>query len=285
MILVTGAAGKTGRAVVGALADQGAAVRALVHRREQEALVFSIGASQVIVGDLGHRPTIEQAVDGVRAIYHICPNVHPLELEYVELLIHQAVSAQVTHFGYHSVMHPQTERMAHHWRKLRVEEALFEAGLPFTIIQPCAYMQNLTAHEESINARGIIEVPYSVSAKLSLVDLQDVAAVVARVLCEPGHECATYELAGPEAVDYEQIADTFQALLGKPVRAEQLDLDTWRSNARRNGLGEEQINTLCAMFEYYDDFGFKGNPNVLAHLLGRQPNRLENAIRRMMISH
>ncbi len=283
MILVTGAAGKTGKAVVNALANRGASVRALVRRREQADLMLGIGASHVTVGDLRDRSTIEQAVDGVEAIYHICPNVDPLEIEYAQLLIHEAISAGVGHFGYHSVLHPQTERMIHHWRKLRVEEALFESGLPVTILQPCAYMQNLVAYVESINSQGRIRVPYSTAAKLSFVDLDDVAAVVATVLCEPGHKGAIYELAGPRAVDHRQIAAAFSTVLGRPVHAEQISTDAWASKARKNGLGERRIRALCAMFEYYDRFGFRGNSNVLTHLLGRRPGALEDAIRRMTV--
>ncbi len=52
----------------------------------------------------------------------------------------------LSHFVYHSVLHPQTEEMPHHWQKLRVEESLFRTHLPFTILQPCAYMQNLDIH-------------------------------------------------------------------------------------------------------------------------------------------
>ena len=282
MILVTGAAGRTGRAVVRALAERGAAVRALVHRPEQNDLMVSIGAAQVIVGDLGDRSTIERAVNGVSALYHICPNVNPLEIEFAELLIQASVKAEVRHFGYHSVLHPQTERMVHHWRKLRVEEALFESGLSFTILQPCAYMQNLSAYIESIKTCGVIQLPYSVSARLSFVDLQDVADVVATVLCGPQHKGAVYELAGPEAVDHVRIAEIFHEVLGKPVQAQRIGLETWASSARRNGLGEEQIGVLCAMFEYYDAFGLVGNPNVLTHLLGRQPNTLEDFVRHLM---
>ncbi len=51
MILVTGAAGKTGRAVTAALAARGEQVRALVHRQRQAASVLAAGAKEVVVGD------------------------------------------------------------------------------------------------------------------------------------------------------------------------------------------------------------------------------------------
>ena len=70
------------------------------------------------------------------------------------------------HFVYHSVLHPQTEKMNHHWQKMRVEEMIFESGLPFTILQPAPYMQNLLAGWKSIVEDGVLRVPYSVDSEI-----------------------------------------------------------------------------------------------------------------------
>lgn len=280
MILVTGAAGKTGRAIIRELAARGADVRAFVRRPSQRQEVITLGAKEAVSGDLGQLLDIKQAFEGVEAIYHICPNVDPREEAYAARLIELASTAGLGQFGYHSVLHPQTESMAHHWRKLRVEEALFESGLPFTIIQPCAYMQNLLAQKDAILASGLIRVPYSVEARLSLVDLQDVAKVVATVLMEPGHTGAIYELAGPEPVSHRQIAAVISDALERRVVAERLDIDAWTKDALGNGLGDYQIRTLRSMFDYYDQYGFIGNSNVLTYLLGQEPTTIQGFISR-----
>lgn len=80
-ILVTGAAGKTGRAVVRTLARRGMRARALVFRERQATGIQALGATEVVVGDLRSRDDLERAVGGIRALYHICPNVHPQEVE------------------------------------------------------------------------------------------------------------------------------------------------------------------------------------------------------------
>ena len=99
---------------------------------------------------------------GVRAVYHIPPNVHPREVEIGDIVISCSTGNGVEHFVYHSVLHPQIEAMPHHWLKLRVEERLIASGLPFTILQPTAYMQNITSQLERIKERGIYQVPYPV---------------------------------------------------------------------------------------------------------------------------
>ena len=280
MILVTGAAGKTGRAVIEALAGQGEVVRALVHRPEQAAVVERLGASEAIVGDMTDRDTMQRAVRGVRAVYHICPNMHPHEVAIGQAAIDAARAAGVAHFVYHSVLHPQTEAMPHHWQKLRVEERLLESGLPFTILQPAAYMQNLLVHWPRITAEGVYPVPYALETRLSLVDLQDVAAAAALVLGEEGHAGATYELVGTAALSQQEVAEVLSRQLGRPVRAEAVDRETWQRGARAAGLGEYAIETLLKMFRYYERYGFAGNPRVLTWLLGRPPKTLADFIGR-----
>jgi len=131
------------------------------------------------------------------------------------------------------VLHPQTEKMPHHWRKLRVEELLLESGLPFTILQPAAYMQNIAAGWERIREAGVYRVPYPVATRISLVDLQDVAEVAAMVLLGDDHLGATYELVGTAPLSQVEVAQQLAAALGRPVRAEAISLDVWEQEARQ----------------------------------------------------
>lgn len=282
MILVTGAAGKTGRAVLRQLVAQGQAVRAFVHRPEQAQTVRNLGAKDVLVGDLRDQATVRHAASGARAVYHICPNVSPDEVTMGELHIAAAKSAGVEHFVFHSVLHPQIEAMPHHWGKLRVEERLFESGLNFTILQPTTYMQNVLANWDQIVQQGIYEVPYSVDTRLSMVDLEDVAQVAALVLLQSGHAGATYELVGNESISPAEAATVLSRQLERPVRAEPVGLETWEERARFAGLGDEQIAMLIKMFRYYESHSFWGNSRVLSCLLGHQPTRFDTFVERMM---
>lgn len=281
MILVTGAAGKTGRAVIRALVARGESVRALVHRPEQGWLVEELGTQDVVVGGMRLQATMDQAAQGARAVYHICPNVHPDEVSIGQTAIAAARSAGVQHFVYHSVLHPQVEAMPHHWLKMRVEERLLQSGLSYTILQPAAYMQNVLAHWDRILEQGVYPVPYSVETRLGMVDLEDVAEAAAIVLTEPGHEGATYELAGAEALTQTEVAAILSQQLGRPVRAEALPLETWESQARESGLGDYQVETLTKMFRYYERYGFWGNPRVLGWLLGCPPTTFAAFVERV----
>jgi uncharacterized protein YbjT (DUF2867 family) len=280
MILITGAAGKTGQAVIRALAIRGAEVRALVRRSEQVTMVKDLGAREVLVGDMRQQVTVDQATQGIRAVYHICPNMSPEEVAIGQVLVTAARTAGVEHFVYHSVLHPQTETMPHHWQKLRVEEKLFESGLAYTILQPAAYMQNVLAHWEQIVEQGVYPVPYAAETCLGMVDLQDVAAAAATVLIKAGHEGATYELAGPDALTQTETAAILAEQLGRSVRVQVVSLDVWELGARTSGLGDYQVETLVKMFGYYERYGFWGNSQVLGWLLGRPPTSFAAFVRR-----
>jgi uncharacterized protein YbjT (DUF2867 family) len=219
-------------------------------------------------------------MEGVQAVYHIPPNVHPREVEIGQIVIQEAFRECVEHFVYHSVLHPQLEDMPHHWLKLRVEEQLIASGLPFTILQPTAYMQNITNQLDKINQEGIYEVPYSVSTRLCLVDLLDVAEVAAIVLTEGTHIGAIYQLVGTGLTSQQEIASLLGKLLGKEIRAAQVSLEDWQNQVAESGLGSYQISTLVKMFLHYQNHGFSGNPRMLHWLLGRQPTTLEECLNR-----
>jgi uncharacterized protein YbjT (DUF2867 family) len=271
MLLVTGASGKTGQAICKALADRGQHVRALVRRA-----VAIPGAEEKVVGDVLAEADVQRAMEGVRAVYHICPNMHPEEQRIGDLVIGAAKAAGVQHFVYHSVLHPQTQGMPHHWNKLKVEEMLFESGVPFIILQPAAYMQNLLAYWPGIVQRGLFAVPYPVETRISLVDLDDVAEAAAIVLTEPGHLGATYELVGTPPLSQADVADLMSQKLNRSVRVQMQTIEEW--SARASSLSDYARATLIKMFRYYARYGLVGNPTVLGWLLGRSPTSLDEFI-------
>ena len=274
MILVTGAAGKTGRAVIRALAARGARVRALVRNVQHAAALEALGAAEVSIGSFGDGHALARAADGTAAIYHICPNASRNEVGYARAVVAAARSRGVGRFVYHSVLHPQIEAMPHHWEKMRVEEMLFASGLSVTVLQPTAYMENILSLLRGVAEEGVLRVPYPVETRLSLVDLDDVAEAAALALATEDHAGATYELVGTPPLSQAEVADAMSLALGREVRIEGEPIEAWEARARAGGMGEHERRTLAAMFRYYAAHGLTGNPNVLRWLLGRAPNGL-----------
>ena len=271
MILVTGAAGKTGQAVVRALLANGRTVRTLVRNETQRELISSLYDTDIVIGDMSVESVISSLFEDIRAVYHICPNMHPDELSIGLAMISAAKNADVTQFVFHSVLHPQVEAMPHHWQKMRVEEALFTSGIPFTILQPAAYMQNILVEWKNIQQEGIIRVPYSPESKGSPVDLNDVADVASLVLSDRDHIGATYELCGPDILTYQEQATILSEYIDRSIRVEQISLNEWKTLAYGAGLRTYSVESLLKMFLYYDLYGFWGSSHVLSTLLQRPP--------------
>lgn len=274
MILVTGAGGKTGLALLHELARQGRASRALVRSEAMIPFVLEAGASEVRPGDLLDRQSMESAFEGISAVYHIPPNIHEKEVAIGENVLRLAVEHNVGHFVYHSVLHPYIRAMPHHLQKALVEESIFASGLPYTILQPEAYMQNHIPGLERARAEGLFPVPYPADSRLGLVHLDDVACAAAVVIGEPRHFQATYEISGGRCWTPHQMAQLICEVFKRPVRVLEVDPQTWERGARASGMSRYQIETLQKMFDYYGRHGFWGNPVVLEHLLGRPAKTL-----------
>jgi len=279
MILVTGAAGKTGKAVIAELALQGADVHAFVHRDTHVSGVEDAGAAAVTVGSLDDADALSTAAKKCEAIYHICPNVSPDEVIYARAAITASTANGIRRFVYHSVLHPHIEAMPHHWQKMRVEELLYASALDVTVLQPTAYMQNLAAVWPSI-VDGIYPIPYPILTRISLVDLDDVAEAAALVLTHDGHSGAVYELCGTAPLNQREVADTLAEVLGQQVRAQAETPEVWEARARYLGMPDYQRETLAKMFRYYAAHGLQGNPNTLRWLLDREPTSLAVFVQR-----
>jgi uncharacterized protein YbjT (DUF2867 family) len=179
LIAVLGGHGKTGRAVVAALAGRGVEARPMGR---------------------ADWPALADAVAGCEAAYLIAPNLHPDEPAYVAAALAALTEAGVGRVVYHSVASPYAPDMPHHLGKAVSEDLVRRSGLAWTILQPGAYLQNL-------DLSGPVVVPYDVDAVFGFADLADVAAVAALVLTEDGHVGATYELASRVATVAELAAE------------------------------------------------------------------------------
>jgi len=269
-VLVTGAGGKTGAAVLRALRASGARSVALVRSVTHAAPA----ADALVVGDQREVEDLVAALTGVDAVYAIAPNLSPAEDAMARSVLAACERVGVRRFVFHSVVHPQLTAMPHHADKARAEERVVESGLDWTILQPNAYLQNLAGYVDGMRA-GCFAPPYEVDRASALVDLADVAEVAARALVDDLGVHGTFELSGPTAISPEDVAETAAGLLGRPVRAERSDPATF---VAASGLDAERQARLLAMLRHYDRHGSPGDGTVLRALLGREPRGLREVL-------
>ena len=221
----------------------------------------------------------ERAIAGADAVVHIGPAMHPREIAMGETVIDAAAAAGVRHFLLMSVTHPQLEPLLNHQSKLAAERRLLMSRLPFTILQPMHYMQDVDVPGSV--AGGAYRQPYSLDVGLSFVDLADVGESAARVLSDPArHRFATYELCGADTLTGRQVAAILAEVAGRPVEPQQLPVDRVLAGMRE--VPDYTRDAMRRLLEHYDSYGITGNPNVLSWLRGRSPTSFRQFTRRQL---
>lgn len=281
-ILITGANGRTGRAVTRALTARGAVVRAFIRAAGQWPTLQALGhASEHAVGNMADRRSIHAALAGCDALVYIGPPMHPDEALMSGHFIAVARELALHHFVYYSVMHPLRREVRHHRLKLDAEQAVVESGLRYSIVQPMRYMQHLEPIWQQVCEQGMHAMPFNTQARFNVVDLEDLAEATAIVATNDAHAYASYELAGPEALSQQDMAAIISEVIGRRVEAQQLSSDEMLRRAQAAGLSADRQEQMTVMNRHYDQHGFRGNANVLRMVLGREPTRFREYVQRL----
>ncbi len=274
---VVGASGQTGRRIVTALARHGLRARGLTRSLDSLEVAREAGATDAAQIDLADRKSLGNAVQGLDALIFVAPPFSDAEELYAANMLTAASAEGVNHFVYYSVLHPFLPGVPHHLRKLQVEAKVRESELRWTIAQPSMYQQTLLGLVERAT-NGVVRLPYSVAAEFHLVDLEDVAEAIARVVEAPAeHAYACYELAGPQRLSMAEMIEQVAQVSGRRLHIEEVPspLAPLPPNLSRSAVAE-----MMAMWAKYDRLGYSGNCNVLRLLLGREPTSLEATARR-----
>lgn len=278
-IAIVGAGGITGIALIDNLRVRGCRPRAMLRDRRKAA--WFDGKATVVTGDLADRGSLVAAFSDMAVVHFIPPVFCDREEEYAGNLIAAAMEAGVGRITYHSVLHAPTPGMPHHCRKSLVELLLRESSLDWTILQPAMYMQTPLVFFD--REQSVLAPPFDPARRFNPIDLSDVAEATANILLQPGHEFATYELAGVERLDFHRMAEIIAQLSGRPVDVvegdRQLQVD---AAASIRGFDDRQVGELLAMCCHYDAHGLVGNGNVLGMLLGRAPRNFAFAVARLL---
>ena len=281
-ILITGASGRTGRRVISQLLARNQRLHAFVRRPDAARELLEMGVADCIIGDLEREEDLRRALRGVGGVLHICPPMHPAEDRLAATMIGLCEAQGVERFVLYSVLHPLVD-VPHHRRKLEAEHALLNSSLAYTILQPCRYMQHLNAIWAQVRDHGLHAMPFDSRARFSLVDLHDLAEATAKVMVEPGHEYATYQLAGPELLAMEDCATILTGVLGREVKAIARSDEEFRRGAQASGMPAGRIEGMAVMNAHYTAHGLTGNPNVLRWLLGREPTHFADFVKRELM--
>ena len=220
MILITGANGRPGSAVVREFARNNAPVRALVREPAKADGLRELPGVEVAYGDMLWPETLESALAGVDRVLMIS-GAGPLLLETQCTFIDAAKKAGVGHIvkfsGKDSTDGFDNEKFRSSRSHEQVQRYLFAAGTPWTVLQPSQFMHVYFEEVPDIVASGELRLPLG-DTTLAPVDIDDIAKVAYAVLTTPGHEGKIYPMTGPEALTMTEAARNISDAIGKPVR-------------------------------------------------------------------
>jgi uncharacterized protein YbjT (DUF2867 family) len=279
-VLMVGATGKYASLVVPELKQRGVTVRALVREESKSDVARQQGAEEIAIADLNNSASLRAAASHVDSVFHINPAFAPNEAELGTAMVEAAKAAGVSKFVFSSVIHPSISKLSNHAAKRPVEEALYESGMEFTVLQPTMFMQNFDSSWSSVLKHRRFSLPYSKHMKASYVDYRDVAEVAALALTGDRLGYGTFELCAPGMVDRVELARIMSEAIGHLIEASESPFDEWAQAAQiPEGSMREGMRT---MYADYNQHGFPGgNALVLRSILGREPRTLQQYIQEL----
>ena len=220
IILVTGATGQSGGATARHLLASGWQVRALTRdAMKPAALALEEAGAEVIQGDFGDQTSLRNALDGVYGAFSVqLPHDLALEVEYGKRMADFANSAGVEHFVYSSVGGAERETGIPHFEsKRRIEEHIEALGIPYTILRPVYFMENLYWKKEAILQGKFDSIGLDKDKPLQMIAADDIGAF-ARIAFENPTKFfgQAVEIAGDELTEYE-MTEKLGHFLDRPI--------------------------------------------------------------------
>jgi uncharacterized protein YbjT (DUF2867 family) len=267
-ILITGATGNVGSAVLDNLGTTDVGLRALAHDESKARSLRDRGV-EAIVGDFLQPETLSPALEGVGTVLLVTP-IHPEQVTQASNVIKAAKESgndlRIVRLSVHQAFHQAPARNSR--QHAEIEDELASSGLPYTLLRPTTFMQNTLMAARTVASEGRIYQPFK-DGRLGMIDARDIGEVAAKVLTEEGHEGEVYTLTGPAAISFYDVAQALSEVLGKEVSYVPIPLEKAKEAMLDMGLSEWRADVLIeyakAHSEGYSDFTTKDVERLTGH--------------------
>lgn len=277
MIVIMGATGTIGSALLKRLVDLGVPARAL--SREPEKLRAQIGDKgrstiEVASADASDPESLRRAFAGASQLFLAMSN-SPRQIELETSIIQIAVEAGIKHIV--KISSPAFEKSSpvaiagwHH----EIEKTLCESGITHTVLRPYAFMQNLLRLVPTVTTQDIFFGTMG-DSPCNFIDCRDIADVAAEVLTNREVSGQIYTLTGSEIFSYPQIASKLSALLARPIRYINMDPQVLLSNLIEHGHMPPWLANHVVEIQTMSTVVPESPNDTVKRLLGREPRTLD----------
>jgi uncharacterized protein YbjT (DUF2867 family) len=267
-ILITGATGNVGSAVLDNLGTTDVGLRALAHDESKARSLRDRGV-EAIVGDFLQPETLSPALEGVGTVLLVTP-IHPEQVTQASNVIKAAKESgndlRIVRLSVHQAFHQAPARNSR--QHAEIEDELASSGLPYTLLRPTTFMQNTLMAARTVASEGRIYQPFK-DGRLGMIDARDIGEVAAKVLAEEGHEGKVYTLTGPAAISFYDVAQALSEVLGKEVSYVPIPLEKAKEAMLDMGLSEWRADVLIeyakAHSEGYSNFTTEDAEQLTGH--------------------
>jgi uncharacterized protein YbjT (DUF2867 family) len=274
-ILVSGASGTVGSEVVKQLFSSTDAKIKAAARSVEKIKNLESSKVKVVSIDYNKPESLKEALKDVDKLFLLTPDV-PNADELASNLVNEAKRTGVRYIVKQSVMGADEGANVGTMRLHRKAERIIEeSGIPYTFLRPNEFMQNfINFHGHSIKNNNAFYLPLE-NAKVSVVDVRDIAAVAVKALTENGdnnkHNNKTYLITGPEALSYHQMADLLSNATGKKISYVSISEEEARAAMKEMGMDVWLINTISELANYFKKGYASQVSSVVEEVTGKKP--------------
>lgn len=270
MILVTGATGTTGSAVVREVREKGAPFRVMARNVEKARGLFGDDV-EIVPGDLSDPASLGPVVEGVTSLFLLTPPDERMVALNENALV-AASEAGVGHVVKLSAIGAATDSPLQlgRWHG-EMEAEIAKSGLGWTVLRAGSFMQNFFNHLPTIHGQSQVYSPMG-DGKVAMIDTRDIAAAAANVLVAPGaHAGRTYELTGGEALSESEATAIVSNVIGREIAFTEISGEAAAAGMEQMGLPSWLIGDLIALSEMAKAGYMAAVSPHTADLLGRAP--------------
>lgn len=246
-ILVTGATGAVGGAVVQAFAGKEVNVVAATRDLSRPRPAWSDDVSWVELDLEDPVAHLEETLDGVYSVFLVAPppTVLPREIELTNPMLTAARNAGVKRIVKLSSMWAAVKEDSPH----RVTERVIEnSGLGFTHLRPNIFFQNFNSSQAASIKNDNKIVNCAGDGRVSFIDIRDIAAVAVEALTDDEHEGAAYTITGDTPYSYEEVALAISQATGAHIDSVTLPEAEFRQVHIDAGWPEGLVEYLCTLY-------------------------------------
>ncbi|AUD06081.1 SDR family oxidoreductase [Spirosoma pollinicola] len=249
-MLITGATGNIGGELIKRLAERNIPFRAMIRSAKDRYKLADLPGIDIVEGNFDEAASLSRALAGMEKAFLVTNSSEHTQQQQLRFVA-EAKRAGIKHLVKLSQLGADPASPVRFLRyHAVVEKAIQETGMDYTFLRPNLFMQGLLGFRDSIVGQNQFFAAIG-AAKVSLVDVRDIAAAGAAALTESGHAGKIYTLTGPQALTHTELATELSTALGRTITFTNVTPEAMRGALAQAGFPVWQADGLLEDYAHY----------------------------------